>query len=92
MNSEDYDEKADVYSFAVIMYELLTKTEFLGHFSFMSDIERMVVTGQRPDIPTDPDCTKIPEYIKLMADCWSQGKPTHQLYRQTRQKLTETFL
>lgn len=73
MKAEDYNEKADVYSFAVILYELLTQQEFMGHFDFMSDMEALIVAGKRPELPTDPESNKVPEYIKLMVDCWAQG-------------------
>jgi Leucine-rich repeat (LRR) protein/serine/threonine protein kinase len=70
MRNEEYTEKADVYSFAVIMYELLTRTQFMGHHSFLSDIENKVILGERPTIPETPECQQIPEWNALMARCW----------------------
>jgi serine/threonine protein kinase len=79
MKAEDYNEKADVYSFAVIMYELLAKTPFMGHVSFLSDIESMVIAGTRPDIPDTPECHLVPEWVQIMRDCWegdAEKRPT----------------
>lgn len=70
MRNEEYTEKADVYSFAVIMYELLTRTQFMGHHSFLSDIENKVILGERPSIPESPECTQVPEWNQLMQSCW----------------------
>ena len=39
MRKEDYDEKVDVYSYGVILWELVARKEFLGHISFLSAIE-----------------------------------------------------
>ena len=47
----DYGEPADVYSYAVILYELLTNREYFGHMSFMTDIEKAILSGQRPILP-----------------------------------------
>jgi Leucine-rich repeat (LRR) protein len=50
----EYAEQTDVYSYAVILYELLTNREYFGHLSFMTDIERAVLSGQRPVLPSPP--------------------------------------
>lgn len=47
----EYGEPADVYSYAVILYELLTNREYFGHMSFMTDIEKAILSGQRPVLP-----------------------------------------
>lgn len=51
MKKEDYDEKVDVYSFGVILWELVAREDFLGHITFLSAIEDAVLKGERPKIP-----------------------------------------
>eukprot|EP01104_Vermistella_antarctica_P011534 TRINITY_DN3225_c0_g1_i1.p1 TRINITY_DN3225_c0_g1~~TRINITY_DN3225_c0_g1_i1.p1 ORF type:complete len:2234 (+),score=480.91 TRINITY_DN3225_c0_g1_i1:263-6964(+) len=70
MNSEEYTEKADVYSYGVMLWELVTRKEFFKEISFMSALEQAVIDGKRPEIPDD--C--LPEYRSLIEDCWA-GNP-----------------
>ncbi|KAK8518418.1 hypothetical protein V6N13_027893 [Hibiscus sabdariffa] len=59
-----YSEKADVYSFAMLFFELLSgKPPFEGHVEKMS---RSIIAGERPLFP----CT-VPKYlVNLTKKCW----------------------
>eukprot|EP01125_Pyxidicula_operculata_P000434 TRINITY_DN10466_c0_g1_i1.p1 TRINITY_DN10466_c0_g1~~TRINITY_DN10466_c0_g1_i1.p1 ORF type:complete len:697 (+),score=155.01 TRINITY_DN10466_c0_g1_i1:34-2124(+) len=62
---KSYSEKADVYSFGIIMWELLTRRipfEDVESFS----IPLVVTKGERPPIPKD--CNK--DYRAIMVKCW----------------------
>ena len=67
-----YTNKADVYSFGIIMWENLTcQTPFNDKnnvFEIMSDVE----AGARPLIPHNDAPA---EYVSLMQACWA-GEPT----------------
>lgn len=91
MSNKDYDEKADVYSFAVILYELLTKQEFLGDISrFMSDKEQMIIEGKRPELdPNDQEINMVPEYVELMKSCWAQDPEARPTFVQCTAQLVE---
>eukprot|EP01094_Clydonella_sp_ATCC50884_P021946 TRINITY_DN493_c0_g3_i1.p1 TRINITY_DN493_c0_g3~~TRINITY_DN493_c0_g3_i1.p1 ORF type:complete len:2040 (-),score=911.87 TRINITY_DN493_c0_g3_i1:136-6255(-) len=70
MNNDEYTEKADVYSYGVMLWELYTREDFFGEISFMSALENKVIEGQRPAIPDH--CPA--EYRHLIETCWS-GNP-----------------
>ncbi|KAL6059624.1 Pleckstrin y domain [Balamuthia mandrillaris] len=61
----------DIYSFGVILWELITRENYFGEVRFMSQIEDMVLEGKRPDIPKR--CP--PQLAKLVQDCW-HGSPS----------------
>ena len=64
----DYNEKCDIYSFAIVLWEVLTQTQA---FSDIDDdlaafIHAVCDNGFRPDIPTD-----CPSRIRqLIENCW----------------------
>jgi len=68
-----YSEKADIYSFGMICWELLTrKIPFDDIESF--SVPLLVLKGKRPLLPKDGN--KV--YRKLIKACWSQkpdGRP-----------------
>ena len=65
-----YTEKADVYSYAIILWELVTRQMPFGDIEAFS-VPLMVSRGERPDLSKD-----IPiEWRKLIKACWHQ-KPT----------------
>eukprot|EP01114_Cavostelium_apophysatum_P001871 TRINITY_DN11645_c0_g1_i2.p1 TRINITY_DN11645_c0_g1~~TRINITY_DN11645_c0_g1_i2.p1 ORF type:complete len:632 (-),score=192.54 TRINITY_DN11645_c0_g1_i2:34-1929(-) len=66
---QGYDEKADVYSFGILLWELLTCEEpYRGAFkTFEEMLEAVTKRGRRPDIPDD--CP--PKLRELMQACWN---------------------
>ena len=61
-----YTEKADVYPFAIMMWELLTREHPYDNYRFQFQVEDDVLRGVRPEIPSN--CW--PEYAELMARSW----------------------
>lgn len=71
---ETYDEKVDVYSFGMIMFEVICR-EVPFEEEDPQQVVSMVGMGQRPDpeaIP--PDCP--PPLRKIMEECWAQDPKT----------------
>eukprot|EP00042_Codosiga_hollandica_P051493 m.633014 g.633014 ORF g.633014 m.633014 type:complete len:269 (+) comp58295_c0_seq10:2883-3689(+) len=72
LRGEHYDKAADVYSFAIVMWELMWRTMPYADYTTRWDIERAVKAGTRP--PVDP--TSPAAFAKLMEDCWSDDAST----------------
>eukprot|EP01132_Coremiostelium_polycephalum_P006175 gene6175-7689_t len=61
-----YSEKCDVYSFGIILWEMLTRSLPYSDISFNCEIEERVLQGMRPPIPDACDRN----YARLMECCW----------------------
>lgn len=68
MRKEGYDEKVDVYSYGVMLWELVAREDFLGHITFLSAIEDAVLNGERPKIPGKPLLPLPPMLLCLTSD------------------------
>jgi serine/threonine protein kinase len=69
IRGEKYDEKADVYAFGVIMWEVLTRKVPYEGRNFMN-VSLDVLEGRRPSIPLDCPTS----FKKVMKACW-HAKP-----------------
>ena len=80
LNHQDYDEKVDVYAFAMMMYLLLANSRIviykipeekvvpLDRDRGIREQKRLIADGKRP-----VDRQEIPEcYMSLIKRCWSQ--------------------
>lgn len=75
LRGETYDEKVDIYSFGIVMWEILTGLRPYAGCNFMQ-VSLDVLDGTRPQIPSD--CPT--EYKKLMKKCWDTD-PNKQIGR-----------
>lgn len=68
LRNEPYTEKADVYSFGMVAYEILTQSRPLLNKTPMCIILSVGIHGHRPKMPQD-----APEEItKLVRSAWAQ--------------------
>lgn len=68
-NAKSYTEKADVYSFAMCVYEMVTQQQPFHEISSFQ-IPVHVTKGGRPTIPKEAP----KQWVKLMKECW-HAKP-----------------
>lgn len=74
MKNRTYTVKADIYSFGVILYEMLTRKQFFEEERFFSKMESRIIAGERPALPA---C--YPELDALIRECWASdadARPT----------------
>ena len=69
LENEDYTEKADVYAYGVILWEIATREDFFGEIKFSSQIEKKVIAGERPPIPSSVPVS----YAYLIQRCWGNN-------------------
>jgi serine/threonine protein kinase len=68
-SSPFYDEKVDVYSFAVLLWEMLTLSEPYAGLTQDQIVMSIIEKGARPAIPSN---FGPPKLIDLIKRCWSE--------------------
>mmetsp|Transcript_18878 Transcript_18878/g.28114 ORF Transcript_18878/g.28114 Transcript_18878/m.28114 type:complete len:208 (-) Transcript_18878:22-645(-) len=87
---EDFSVKVDVYSFSTIMWELLMWSMPFQNITFMFQIEDLIKSGKRPEIPSAiRSKSRYKVYIKLMQRCWDRNPTKRPSFAQITQILTE---
>jgi len=88
----EYNEKGDIYSFGMILWELyhmeLPFDEF--DFKFMSTLEDNILSGLRPSI--DQNCNRM--YASLITKCWNsdpQQRPSFQSILKVLQDIKKNY-
>jgi len=67
LRGEKYDEQADIYSFGIVMWEIMTRSvPFEGIIPVVAGM-KIAYENARPAIP---HTVQSPEYLALMRACW----------------------
>jgi len=69
LRNQRYSEKADVYSFGIVLWEAATRDDPYAGMPPFQVIFQVGREGMRPPVPK----TAPPDYIKLMTDCWAEN-------------------
>jgi hypothetical protein len=69
MEGKPYTTKVDVYSFAIILLEIITQSSLFNGVEFQYEIIDFIRSGRRPAIPES--CPS--RLAKLITDCWAQN-------------------
>lgn len=71
IRGEYYTEKCDVFSFAMILFQMATKELPMSQLTSTAIMEKYKNEGYRPSFPKD---TKIPDPLKkLITSCWNEN-------------------
>jgi len=65
---KQYTEKADVYAYGIILWEILTRMELYSDKEVMQIVVEVVNNSLRPELP---DFAKDSPLVPLMEDCWA---------------------
>jgi serine/threonine protein kinase len=80
------DKSADIYSFAILMWELLYERQPFAEYDWQSDVENHAKNGGR--LPLD-NSSLNPEFTKLVEDCWKHDPSTRPSASEVVQRLSE---
>uniref|UniRef100_A0A4W5JS90 non-specific protein-tyrosine kinase n=1 Tax=Hucho hucho TaxID=62062 RepID=A0A4W5JS90_9TELE len=83
--NERFTIKCDVWSFGILLYEIMTFGEI--PYPNMSDslVKQMVPNGYRMPCPVDPYCSK--DMYKIMLDCWKKNKYDRPTFKALKMRL-----
>lgn len=92
LKGEQYNEMADVYSYAIVLYELYTRQfPFHEYEEFRSlppiVMEEAIINGLRPSIPAS--CP--PHYASLISRCWDENPSNRPTFDIIEAELTSIF-
>ena len=81
--TEKYDEKADIYSFGMVMWEMLSREEPYPDLHPVVAGMKIAYKGLRPRIPDDQN----PEFVKLIEICWDQKPKKRPMFPDVLERL-----
>jgi type II secretory pathway pseudopilin PulG len=79
-------KSADVYSFAILMWEVMFERVPFEALNWQSEIEEHVLSGDRLPFPASSHAH--PELVKLIEDCWQQDPLDRPTITAVAQRLT----
>ncbi|GFO13980.1 serine/threonine-protein kinase sty17 [Plakobranchus ocellatus] len=86
-DSTSISTACDVYSFSMVMLEMLTMRDPFDEVGTEAEVIELVKSSGRPEIPANIDV--IPQYLDLMKICWDQRPSLRPAFKQVATKLKE---
>lgn len=83
LSAEPYTNKADVYSYGMLLWEIISRKEPFSENDFMHEIVEKVQAGFRPKLP--PYCPK--DVASLINDCWHPDPDVRPDFRRVLRRL-----
>ncbi|KYR01119.1 Kelch repeat-containing protein [Tieghemostelium lacteum] len=87
LRHESYNQKADVYSYAIVIWELLTGEEPYAGMPAMNAGILVASKELRPELPENCD----PNWKKLVSMCWAEDPNKRPSFEDITNYLTKTF-
>ncbi|GLT49479.1 hypothetical protein SLA2020_230310 [Shorea laevis] len=84
-SSSKVSEKVDVFSFAIVLWEILTGEEPYANMHYGAIIGGIVSNTLRPPVPSDCD----PEWRLLMEQCWAPDPVARPSFNEVARRLRE---
>eukprot|EP01087_Luapelamoeba_hula_P021694 TRINITY_DN762_c0_g1_i9.p1 TRINITY_DN762_c0_g1~~TRINITY_DN762_c0_g1_i9.p1 ORF type:complete len:1141 (+),score=200.87 TRINITY_DN762_c0_g1_i9:21-3443(+) len=89
MLGQEYNTKADVYSFSMILWQLYSgENLFPGLVEFEDFVEAVCLKEERPPIPE----TCLPELAELMNDCWQKDQDKRPTFKEINIRLDDILI
>eukprot|EP00026_Physarum_polycephalum_P000973 Phypoly_transcript_00974.p1 GENE.Phypoly_transcript_00974~~Phypoly_transcript_00974.p1 ORF type:complete len:1221 (+),score=192.00 Phypoly_transcript_00974:378-3665(+) len=84
----DYDQKSDVFSFAILLYELCTQTTPYSRFSRGHKVTAFVVKGKRLEIPPT-----VPQFFaNMITKCWAEKSADRPTFSEIAEELEQALV
>ena len=95
LDTGDYSKASDVYSFGIVLWEILTLRLPWAEWSHWQVLHAVIELKERPEIPSEisPRFPALDKFTQLMRLCWSQksaDRTTFEIIIQTVQKMIES--